>query len=218
MFINISLKTNRLIKIAAIVQLFFMIASIAITLGKIVAGPFIFYLLTATVAIFNLLLFMYMIKALIFFAEKRAIVIAYIIYLILDIVRNINTLFMGRLSDYHYVIILGILVFLVTIYLFILTLMIKSPYISFAFKFFAYSTLILLLLRGVAAFVFPLLIDSFSLGPRYPFILRQIIDFLGILWLVMPISVILIARGANDYINMQIGGSPNSLSEIEETF
>jgi|GEM_PF-4254187 len=215
---NVSLQTNQSIKIAAIIQLLFMLALIALTIGKMPVATSVFYLLTAAVAIFNLLLFMYMIKALIFFAEKRAIVVAYIIYLGLDVVRNINELSMGQLFGVRYVLIFGILVLLVTIFLFILTLTIKSAYISFAFKFFAYSICVLMLLRVSAALLFPLVIDRFSLGFRYIFLIRQIIDFLVILWLVMPISVILIARGANDYINMQISGSTTSFSETDETY
>ncbi len=218
MLIHISLKTNQYIKIAAIIQFTLLLASIVITAGKLVAATLVFYLLTSAAAIIDLLLYTYMIKVLIFFSERRAIVIAFIIYLGLDVVRYIYSLTLGRLFGSQFGLILGLLTFLITAYLFIVTLLVKSAHISFGFKLFAFSLLILILLKATVSIVLPLLADDFSLHTENPYLFQDIINWLEALLFVMPISVILIARGTNDYISAQIGGSSNSLSEMEETY
>jgi len=219
MFINISLNTNQTIKIAAIVQFTLLLTSIVITVGKLVAATLVFYILTSAAAIIDLLLYTYMIKVLIFFSERRAIVIAFIIiYLGLDIVRYIYSLTLGRLFGSQFGLILGLLTFLITAYLFTVTMLVKSACISFGFKLFAFSLLILILLKATVTIVLPMLADDFSLHPGNPYLFQNLINWLEALLLVMPISVILIARGTNDYINAQIGGSSNSLSGIEETY
>ena len=218
MWIKISPRTNQWVKVSAIIQLVLLLTSIVINVASLTSAPTIFYTLTAGVAIINLLLYTYMISVLIYFAEKRAIVVAYIIYLLLDIVRNVYGLILLRLVGFQFGPILGIVILLVTIYLFIVSMLVKCVYISFPFKLFAFSIFALTLLKILATFIFPWIVDSFSMGYQYLTLLRTVIDFLGFLWLILPISAILIARGANDYINSQNSDSANSCDEMEESY
>jgi hypothetical protein len=218
MLMTINPKTNQWIKVLAIVKFALLIGSMAITVANAAIAPFIFNSLTACIAIINVLLYTYMVSLLIFFAEKRAIVIAFVVYLFLDIAANVYGLVVVRFAGYQFSIILGIVILLATIYLFVVTMLVKNVYISFAFKFFAFSIFALSLLRILVTIIFPWIADSFSLAPHYPYLLRQIINFLNLFWLLMPVSVILMTRGANDYIQTEKAAWMDPHSETEETY
>jgi hypothetical protein len=147
-------------------------------------------------------LIVYLISVLIFFREKTSIVSAITIYICLDIITFINSLFAGKLMGDTLTYSLGTVVSVINIYVFIQTIRIKNKYVKFPCKLFGFSLFILTMS------VYLILITLPSIANR------ETINYLHIVSVLAPISILLTIKGVTRFIKDQGIQGP----EIPTTF
>jgi hypothetical protein len=201
--VKISQKINLWVAILTIIQVIFLAVSIIINFGHFALPHNIFYFLSILMEFIYLLLLIYMIQVLIFFKEKTFIVIAFIIYMCLDILRSIHPVSMGRGFDFTFGLTLGVLSFVPTIYLFIAALKIKTRYIVFPFRLFSYVLLILTLLKLMITIIFPLIVDVSAMKYNGLILLRSIMYCIDAISIFKLVAILLIVKAMNKFIGAQ---------------
>ena len=213
MLIKISQKTNQWIKITTIVQIAFFLLFLIINFAHIILSRPIHYILTMMMELTYLLLLIYLIDVLFFLREKAIVVVAFFIYMGSDILRTIYPISMGGTSGIKLVATLGVLSFVSTIYLFIATYKIKSSYIMVPYRLFGFALLILTLLKFIITIMLPLMVDFNTVGYSGLILLRTIMNFINVIWLLIPISILFVVNGLNKFFFAQ--SVPNTEMPIE---
>ena len=151
-----------------------------------------------------LLLLIYLTLILFYLNEKTFIIIAFIIYIGSDVLRTIYPITMGGTHNLRFGIALGTLTFISTIYLFIATFKIKSSFVTLPYRLFGFGLLTSTLLKLIITIIFPLIVDFSTLEYSGLVLLRTIMNFVNVLSLLTPISVLLLIRELNKFLTAEI--------------
>ena len=186
MFLKINQKTNRWIKKVTIIYLVVLIFMLLIKID-----PITYFLLALLTEPIYVLLVVYMISVLIFVGEKTSVSVAFTIYIALDIISYFNTVSRGRLTGETFTLASGIMISIITIYLFILTLNVKNKHISFPYKLFGFS----LFLSTVSIYFVTILFPKIAN--------RETINYLHGISILAPLSILLTIKGVSGFIRNQ---------------
>jgi len=203
MLIKISRKINHWMATLTIIQIVFFTVSLILNFGHVVLSQTIYFILSMVTEFIYILLLLYMIDVLIFLGEKKFIVVAFILYMCSDILRAIRPISMASVSGVTFGAILGWLTFVLTIYLFIATLKIKTRYVIFPYKLFSYVLLILTLLKLIITIILPLIADVSTMKYNGLILLRSIMYYIDVVSMLKLIAILFIVKGMNKFIRGQ---------------
>jgi len=188
MFLKINQNTNRWITIATVSYIVLLTSLLFIQISQIRIEPILYNVFTLLLGPLYILLIVYLIEILITFREKPSLSAAFTMYVCLEVITFIDKLFGGRLMGSLLTTTSGIMISVVIIYLFILTLGIKNQYIAIPYKLFGFSLLIFVLSIYFITLVFPMVAN------------RRTMNYLQLISLLTPISILLILNGVSKFI------------------
>jgi hypothetical protein len=205
MIFKITPRLNQIIKASAIILLLMLIVNSIIAIGNVNTAlgiALIFYIVKCMLAV---LLLLYIISTLVYFGEKKYIVIAFIIYTAVDVIGRVDAIVETQMHSYSNEVssIIGLTTFLVTIYLFIASLPVRSKVIFPACLLFTISLFAMAILKMAVTLILPYLgpLEFRSVQGFYR--MRTVIDYIETLSVLIPIAFFILANRVNRYLESQ---------------
>jgi len=204
MIFKINTRLNRLIRIAAILELIIvLIYDLALMMNKS-EGRLINYLSIAG-EILSFTLLLYIISVLNFFKERNIIGIAFFIYMIAEFAFSVSVVILFLIpSSAQFgltsVSILGVLVLFAALFIFIMSFFIQNQFIFQPLLLYSGSLASVLISIFLITTVFPL-IDPKDAGSLHSILLmRKAINWVSLLSTLAPLAVILLTVRVNQFI------------------
>jgi hypothetical protein len=203
MFLKITRITNLLISIAAIVMMALMLGADVARIARFVLPHVVYTVTSYPVEILQLLLFYYLASVLIFFNEKRSIVISFLTFLCVIAITDIALATLTSSAAFVVMAVLGSLVFIVMIFMVVASFKIRSATIKFPFVLLSICLLSIGLLKVIVAVLLPYIIDNFGgYGSIYP--ARIILNYINPFVIIVPVSVLILATWINRHLAKEV--------------
>ena len=166
--------------------------------------PRIVYTLTSyPVEILELLLFYYLVSVLVFFNEKRFIIISFLTFLCVNIITDIALVTVTPSSAFVVIAILGSLLLVAMIFMVAASFKIKTAIIKFPFRLLSISLLFIGLVRIIVAVLLPDIVDNFG-GHGLIYQTRTILNYINAFIVIVPVSVLILATWINRYLAKEV--------------